>query len=46
MLAAVDPFAVEVVAARTRLEREAQRVDEQLAAFCGYGVITAMLVMN
>src|SRR5436305_13666094 len=32
MLAALDPLAVEVVAARTRLERKAQRIDEQLAA--------------
>ena len=32
MLAALDPLAVEVVAAGTRLERKAQRIDEQLAA--------------
>src|SRR2546423_10148895 len=31
MLAALDPLAVEVVAAGTRLEREAQHIDEQLA---------------
>ena len=29
---AVDPFAVEVVAARIRLERQTERVDEELAA--------------
>jgi hypothetical protein len=32
MLAALDPLAVEVVAAGARLEREAQSLDEQLAA--------------
>src|SRR2546421_881716 len=32
VLAALDPLAVEVVAAGTRLEREAQRIDEQFAA--------------
>src|SRR5215208_2582970 len=32
VLAALDPLAVEVVAAGSRLKREAQRIDEQFAA--------------
>jgi hypothetical protein len=37
MLAALDPLAVEVVAAGARLQREAQRIDEQLAALLRIG---------
>src|SRR5437764_3971685 len=37
MLAALDPLAVEVVAAGTRLEREAQHIDEQLATLLRIG---------